>query len=275
MTSTTSRTRASRRARERADGSDAKPNQRPRKHGRRQCRNADGRQRTEEGARRAVRIDHPEECKLFFAGLEPLSCDHVEELRERLRVNRRDLGSERANAEWVQGPLQDWLRRLETHTIDLDEANMAALAVGMNEVMSIRDALIMSLVVDASDCDDDMLMDIISPPHTDRVSHAVHDLLDMAFHDAAGPDRARCQSGLMMLNAMAKTVPESIRAQPLAVIAYVLWWVGDRRACSYALQSLELDGRCSLAAIVLKSLDCGMGPACCDTGIGYDACIGE
>lgn len=208
-------------------------------------------------------IDVAEECQSFFADLEPFTQCRMDKLREQLRCNRRDMGAQQADVEWIQVPLNAWLDHLDAHTIDLDGENMAALAVGLNEVMSIRDALILSLVVDKATCDVDMLLEVVSRPCAKRVTKTVHNLLGEAFDDTFGPDRARCQAGLMMLNAMSKMVPETMRAQPLAVIAYVLWWVGDNRASSYALQSLEIDQSCSLAAIVLKSLHCGLEPACC------------
>lgn len=208
-------------------------------------------------------IDVAEECQSFFANLEPFTQSRMDKLREQLQRNRRDMGAGHANAEWVQVPLNAWLDHLDAHTIDLDNEHMAALAVGMNDVMSIRDALILSLVVDETACDVDMLMEVVSHPCARRVAKTVHRLLGEAFDDTFGPDRARCQAGLMMLNAMSKMVPEPMRAQPLAIMAYVLWWVGDSRASSYALQSLEVDQNCSLAAIVLKSLHCGLEPACC------------
>lgn len=213
--------------------------------------------------RHITHIDVAEECQSFFANLEPFTQCRMDKLREQLRRNRRDMGAGQADAGWIQAPLNAWLDHLDTHTIDLDEENMAALAVGLNEVMSIRDALILSLVVDEATCNVDMLMEVVSRPCARRVAKTVHRLLGEAFDDTFGPDRARCQAGLMMLNAMSKMVPEPMRAQPLAVIAYVLWWVGDSRASSYALQSLEVDQNCSLAAIVLKSLHCGLEPACC------------
>ncbi|NMN02241.1 DUF4192 family protein [Bifidobacterium panos] len=263
MTSTTNH--ASRHAHERPTGKTAKgPGQRQDAHSRGRRRKDDGTRRPNKRLGRAIHIDCPEECELFFANLEPFTQNRMRKLREQLRRNRRDMGPEQANAEWIQEPLNAWLSQLDTRTIDLDEENMAALAVGLNEVMSIRDALIISLIVDETACDADMLMDIVSRPCTRRVSKSVHHLLSEAFDDELGPDRARCQAGLMMLNAMAKMVPKPMRAQPLAVIAYVLWWVGDSRASSYALQSLEVDRDCSLAAIVLRTLDCGMEPACCD-----------
>ncbi len=259
MTSTTNHT-----SRRPAGNAAKAPGQRQGTRGGRSRRKGDGARRPGKRPSRVIHIGAAEECGLFFANLEPFTQNRMRKLREQLRRNRRDMGPEQANAEWIQEPLNAWLGQLDAHTIDLDDENMAALAVGLNEVMSIRDALIISLIVDETVCDADMLMDIVSRPCTRRVSKAVHHLLSEAFDDEFGPDRARCQAGLMMLNAMSKMVPKSMRAQPLAIIAYVLWWVGDGRASSYALQSLEVDRDCSLAAIVLKTLHCGMEPACCD-----------
>ena len=201
-------------------------------------------------------------CEEFLDALEPV-CEHTaDDLRERLQQGRRQYGPSRANGDWMREPLRVWLCRLDRGMIDLDEA-MVPLAVGINEVLSMRDALILSVVGDSTMRDPQMLMDIVKTPHARHVVMAVHKALSAEFDDRDGPDRARCRTAVLMLAAMAKVMPERMKVQPLAIISYILWWTGDSRAEDYALSCLAIDEECSLAAIVLKSVSNGLYPACC------------
>lgn len=213
--------------------------------------------------RGSVASADPAACEEFFDSLEPV-CGHVADgLRERLHRERLRNGPGRADGDWMEEPLHVWLDRLDRGMIDLDGA-MLPLAVGINEVLSMRDALILSVVGDATMRDPRMLMDIVRTPHDRRVAAAVHKALSAEFDDRDGPDRARCRTAVLMLAAMAKVMPERMKVQPLAIISYILWWTGDGRAETYALSCLSIDEECSLAAIVLKSVRNGLYPSCCD-----------
>ena len=59
--------------------------------------------------------------------------------------------------------------------------------------------------------------------------------------------------------------------QPLAVLAYVMWWMGDSRAVAFALRCLMLDEDCSLAAIVCSAYQRGVMPAWMGAGPHHDA----
>ena len=85
------------------------------------------------------------------------------------------------------------------------------------------------------------------------------------FDERRRPDEPRCRAGADMLVAMADRVPESFSVQPLAVLAYVMWWMGDSRAVAFALRCLMLDEDCSLAAIRVLGV-----PARRDAGV--DGC---
>ena len=185
---------------------------------------------------------------------EPIE-DLVEDMTEHLRRARREQGPERANREWMEGPLDEWLDHLDDGDDDLDDEVMAALAVGMNETLAIRDALILSLVSRCGECDRDVMMDILSRPAAPEVALTVRDLMYDSFGDAWHPDMERCRTGIAMFDRMAMLVPHRLAAQPLASIAYILWWVEDPRAPMYAMRSLEADGECSLATLILYAAD--------------------
>ena len=74
-----------------------------------------------------------------------------------------------------------------------------------------------------------------------------------------------------MLFRSADRVPESFSVQPLAVLAYVMWWMGDSRAVAFALRCLMLDEDCSLAAIVCSAYQRGVMPAWMGAGSHHDA----
>lgn len=45
-----------------------------------------------------------------------------------------------------------------------------------------------------------------------------------------------------------------LQVQPLAIISYILWWMGDERAMLTAMRALAIDEECSLAAIVAAAI---------------------
>ena len=52
--------------------------------------------------------------------------------------------------------------------------------------------------------------------------------LNGSFRDASRkPDTKRCDNGVNMMFDIIGMVPERYHVQPLAIISYVLWWMGD------------------------------------------------
>ena len=154
----------------------------------------------------------------------------------------------------------------------IDDASIAALVVGMTVTLSIRDALIMSLVAGDTCADKRTMMDFASRSHAPDVqSRMCRELQGAFFDERRRPDEPRCRAGADMLVAMADRVPESFSVQPLAVLAYVMWWMGDSRAVAFALRCLMLDEDCSLAAIVCSAYQRGVMPAWMGTGPHHDA----
>lgn len=195
---------------------------------------------------------------------EPFDFDDLAERTRMFREDRRSRGAKHADADWVEGPLDEWLARLDDGAAMLDRDAMAALAVGMNETLSIRDMLILSLIMDERHCPKSQLMDFAVRPHIARTRHRMCELLTGAFEDEGlAPDEDRCRTGIAMLLDMADASPVPYCVQPLAVIAYTLWWLGDPYAMMFALRCLLLDEDCSLAAMVFSAADRGVAPAWC------------
>ena len=179
---------------------------------------------------------------------EPFVFDELETRSQEFRNDRRLRGAQQANADWVAEPLDEWLSCLDAGNTDLCRETMAAFAVGMRETLSIRDALILSLVIDESRCPKSWLMEFAARPHLARTRTRMGELLTCAFEDEGMmPDKERCHTGIGMLLDIAET----------------LWWLGDPRAMVFALRCLLLDEDCSLAAMIFSAADRGVAPAWC------------
>lgn len=210
-----------------------------------------------------------EPCASFADIASDASCDYaserfddteLEELALLFRDQRRDMGAEAADGEWFSDPLDAWLACLGNRRRGLDRESIAYLAVGMRGALSLRDALIVSLI--APQTNRDQLMQLGVRPHRPANADYLGRVLSSTFDDVASkPDALRCSRGLGMLVQMVCSVPDAYRVQPMAVIAYMLWWIGDAHAAAYAVRTLALDERCTLALIVLTALEHGIAPA--------------
>lgn len=186
----------------------------------------------------------------------------LDALSERFRHCRREQGAYRACNAWMDAPLDAWLNCLNKGSSELGRSSMVAFVVGMHEELSIRDALIVSLIIDERRCSKRQLMAFAAKPHLPDSKRRMNELLSAAFTDEGlAPDRDRCSVGMSMLLAMAAAVPVPYCVQPLAIVAYTMWWMGDERAEEYALWCLALDDRCSLASIVYSAVGHGIAPA--------------
>ncbi|MCI1219382.1 MAG: DUF4192 domain-containing protein [Bifidobacterium sp.] len=197
-----------------------------------------------------------------------LSLEELESKARSFREQRREKGVSQADADWIARPFAAWLRGLEPedaakhrHAV-LERETMAALAVGMAETLSIRDALIVSLVAGAEQCSERRMVDFAVHPHDPRNTRNMYRLLRSAFDDAQVPlDRQRCINGVRMMLSIAGAAPRRFGVQPYAVTAYILWWMGEQSASRYVRKALGLDSRCTLAAIVHSALEHDIGPA--------------
>lgn len=210
----------------------------------------------------------------YVAALKQWDEGRVDETVRRLRRARMERGPCASTRAWLDKPLDLWLERLRQGRVDLDEETMGALAVGMNEILSIRDVMILSMLHGEERCDRETLMRLSSRPRLDSSRALVRELLVEAYRDEDGPDLDRCQSGVTMLVAMSRIMPPRMRVQQHATLGYMLWWMGDSRAPLYALRALADDRRCVLAALVLGACEDGMCPASVEreTETGEEEC---
>lgn len=210
--------------------------------------------------------------------------EEIVQLRERLRRSRIDLGPHEADARWVAGPFREWMRLLgageeDGRRVALTRGHALALAAGMMQSLTIRDALVISLVARPGRCGREEMIALVRDPFCDDSRHLVCGLLSDAFDDTTlHPDVRRCRAGLSMLVDMAGMVPVCYRAQPLSIIAYLLWWLGCREALAVALECLTIDEDCTLAEIIVSALAHGVAPAWMEdvaVELDDDSCVCE
>ncbi len=128
--------------------------------------------------------------------------DTVRRLGTQLREDRRERGPHVADAAWVDEPFDDWLAMLHEGK-PLARTSMLALAVGMDQTLAVRDALIVSIVGGADGARKAVLMDFASRPHAPEVCARMGRLLTAAFTDEhGGLDEARCRAAVGALKAV-------------------------------------------------------------------------
>ncbi|MBW3087369.1 hypothetical protein KIH77_01230 [Bifidobacterium sp. 82T24] len=208
-------------------------------------------------------------------GLRPLDGDYADEdklrsmkvdartmdaTRETFRQARRRKGVGTADRIWFQEPLGEWMRRLDGRSDDLDRSKMIRLCVGMGEVMSMRDAVLMAVLAKV---EQERLLVLASEPHDPEVGRLVYDTLRAGFEDPdRRPDLERCQRGIDSLARMVCLVPAGYSVQPLTSLAYLLWWVGrEEQSLACAVRALLLDDGCTMASIVAGAISRGVAPA--------------
>lgn len=186
----------------------------------------------------------------------------LDELVQLFRERRRAMGSGAADEIWFADLLDDWTACMDGDETDgLDPQTIAGLAVGMREALSMRDALILT-IIGGDDATRERVMQIGCHPHMPSSADIVAAMIEGTFTDASmRPDPARCGRGLALMAQIIASVDERYTAHPLAAIAYMLWWIGHEHAVAYALRALAADGECQLAVIVLAAVQRGMGPA--------------
>jgi hypothetical protein len=212
---------------------------------------------------------------LSLEGAVSFSLIQMHEYQQLFGDLRRQYGMQYAIEYWIDELLEDWLKWITSDSCEQpqtpeDAAWLAYLAIGISEVLSIRDVLILTLLRGVTITDShgdimnisvDMLKLLASRPHHSQQVIFMASQLDIAFQQQQGSSAVlRCRNGIAALSLMCTMVPQEYRSQALATIAYINWWLGDAAAVSYAQQALSLDSGCSLASIVLCALEHNIRP---------------
>ncbi|WEV53540.1 hypothetical protein [Bifidobacterium sp. ESL0704] len=194
---------------------------------------------------------------------EAIRDEQLEALARHLQECKMEKGIAKACRDWLDAPFCEWNDNLCNHRHRMSKPNATAICVAMADMLSPRDALIMSLVgATNAKVGVEAMLDLAAEPHDPANVIRLYRLLDAAFNDAdASPDLERCTCGIDMLADMAAMVCGRFEVQPLTVAAYGSWWVGGGDALDYARQALCLDGQCTLARIICSAISQGLCPA--------------
>lgn len=168
-------------------------------------------------------------------------------------------------AHWVGEITETWLPWLDDVSRDVEDYEEEALltmAVGITESLAIRDALLISVVIDKERWNTQMIRDFAADPHEVRNATAMSSMLTDAFADKQrGPDRARCMHAVELMHRIARELQPMQTLQVRSVIAYLLWWLGDDEALGYGLDVLSDDNGITLASIVVTAVSRHVYPA--------------
>lgn len=107
--------------------------------------------------------------------------DDLRRMRDEYCERRKLSGTVAADAQWADEPFDHWLAGLSAQPRAIDDASIAALVVGMTVTLSIRDALIMSLVAGDTCADKRTMMDFASRSHAPDVQSRMCRELQGAF----------------------------------------------------------------------------------------------
>lgn len=201
----------------------------------------------------------------------------MKETINQFEQDRRSNGTRKAVRSLISEAFLIWMDALEQASAENDEScrvsvtrtecsldrdTVIRITVGMGEMLSIRDAFLISAIVDEQRASREFLMDFAERPKQPSNAQRLEQLLSDAFRDpSARPDMKRCDQAINMLFDIIDMIPQPYRAQPFAVISYIMWWMGQEGAIAAAISALAIDDRCSLAAIVCSAVERHIGPA--------------
>ena len=201
----------------------------------------------------------------------------MKETINQFEQDRRSNGTRKAVRSLISEAFLIWMDALEQASAENDEScrvsvtrtecsldrdTVIRITVGMDEMLSIRDAFLISAIVDEQRASREFLMDFAERPKQPSNAQRLEQLLSDAFRDpSARPDMKRCDQAINMLFDIIDMIPKPYRAQPFAVISYIMWWMDQEGAIAAAISALAIDDRCSLAAIVCSAVARHIGPA--------------
>lgn len=181
--------------------------------------------------------------------------DEYQRTADQYRQDTKEHGTESATERWCKPLFDAWMYSLDSETDRTSDETKRRLTALMRDNLHIRDAMIAS-IIDSTISTADMIGLAAYPKDKEnkaRLSALLAMSLDNAIDGKTPWLNGRFDTALDMLSDMA-AAPEQFGAQPLAVIAYVLWLAGASNAAIIALQALTCDEDCTLAAIVLSGI---------------------
>ena len=179
---------------------------------------------------------------------------------------RMEKGLVEADGAWFAPAVDEWMDALAGGEARLSEESLLHIAAGTRETLSMRDAMLVSILCPLTRMSMKLLA---SDPHDVNSAKTVYDALNGVFRDPGTfPDAMRCATGLRLFSEVVEAVPRKDRAHPLACVAYICWWMGfldESRRCSD--EALRIDPGCSLASIILTAAEFNVLPAWADSAV--------
>ncbi|EFA23402.1 hypothetical protein [Bifidobacterium gallicum] len=198
-------------------------------------------------------------------GYEPDTA-HLETLADDLHACVNAHGYVEGIREWCQPAMRAWMSLIDHTTNNVDMEAMTRLIVAMNEAMSVRDALITTvLTVNMTQSRREALVwEVMCKPFKSSTSDAMGKLIMSSFEGRkTAADICSVLSAAAVLQIVLEVMADIGRflVQPSAVIAFLLWWLHmSDQSEDAAHMALDIDEDCGLATIVLEAIDHGVYP---------------
>ena len=166
-------------------------------------------------------------------------------------------------ADLFRDAFEEWLSGLDMERPALSEQSKKTLAESMRASMAWRDSILVSATCSNSSEYDAVKLKgfAFHREHEEWLGRMISGSLK---DETLDEDRTVCRRAVGMLFDIVEAVEDidiELQAQPLAVISYLLWWMGDARAMLTAMRAVAIDEECSLAAIVIGAVHGDRWPA--------------
>ena len=148
----------------------------------------------------------------------PICEAEMERLEDQLVEDCKSLGMAESIRDFLQEPFSEWMDELADESSGGDDSSpecrlsrngAGALAIAMQQTMAVRDALLVSIIVDERRSSRDFLMGFMANPTLPGNTRHLEESLNGSFRDASRkPDTKRCDNGVNMMFDIIGMVPE-------------------------------------------------------------------
>ena len=139
----------------------------------------------------------------------PICEAEMERLEDQLVEDCKSLGMAESIRDFLQEPFSEWMDELADESSGGDDSSpecrlsrngAGALAIAMQQTMAVRDALLVSIIVDERRSSRDFLMGFMANPTLPGNTRHLEESLNGSFRDASRkPDTKRCDNGVNVM----------------------------------------------------------------------------
>ena len=150
----------------------------------------------------------------------PICEAEMERLEDQLVEDCKSLGMAESIRDFLQEPFSEWMDELADESSGGDDSSpecrlsrngAGALAIAMQQTMAVRDALLVSIIVDERRSSRDFLMGFMANPTLPGNTRHLEESLNGSFRDASRkPDTKRCDNGVNMMFDIIGMVPDHL-----------------------------------------------------------------